>query len=85
MVIRIYVKMTKLVDVYTTAGVVKDQCTMCDFFRGFSEVHPLVEAIDAGDPIKKGRIPKSNVRKSDAVDPNVVEAIQLKLTYNPLK
>jgi len=49
MVIRIYVKMTKLVDVYTTAGVVKDQCTMCDFFRGFSEVHPLVEAIDAGD------------------------------------
>ncbi|KAK1809407.1 hypothetical protein LTR12_016237 [Friedmanniomyces endolithicus] len=49
MVVRMYVKMTKLVDVYTTAGVIKDQCTMRDFFRGFNEVHPLGEAIDAGD------------------------------------
>ncbi|KAK3075327.1 hypothetical protein LTR53_001460 [Teratosphaeriaceae sp. CCFEE 6253] len=41
--------MTKLVGVYTTAGIVKDQRTMRDFFRGFNEVHLLVEVIDAGD------------------------------------
>ncbi len=49
MVVRIYVKMTRLVGVYTTAGIVKDQRTMRDFFRGFNEVHLLVEVIDAGD------------------------------------
>ncbi|KAK0362484.1 hypothetical protein LTR91_021513 [Friedmanniomyces endolithicus] len=41
--------MTRLVGVYTTAGIVKDQRTMRDFFRGFNEVHLLVEVIDAGD------------------------------------
>ncbi|TKA61219.1 hypothetical protein B0A55_10931, partial [Friedmanniomyces simplex] len=46
---KIVFEMTKLVGVYTTAGVVKDQRTMRDFFRGFNEVHPLVEVIDAGD------------------------------------
>ena len=47
--IRLYAKMTGLEEVYVQSGIVDHATTVRNFYRGFNEVFPDIEAIDAGD------------------------------------
>jgi len=49
MVVRVYIRLNGLTATYVRNQIVSDQRTVRDFFRGFNEVHPLFEIVDAGD------------------------------------
>ena len=47
-VVRVYIKLDKLAEAYTDAQIIDRTATFRDFYRGFNEVYPLFDAVDAG-------------------------------------
>ena len=48
-IVRLYVKLEGQARAYVSAGIVDNTHTVHAFYRGFNEVYPLFEAIDAGN------------------------------------
>lgn len=46
--VRLYAKFNELAETYVNAKIVGESQAVHQFFRGFNEVHPLIDAIDAG-------------------------------------